>query len=70
MIVTECLTKKFGELTAVDSLTLHVNDGEVLGFLTGASRDKATPLPYIARSKKFVNSNVARYILSYRWLKK
>ncbi len=33
VIDTEDLTKKFGDLTAVDSLTLHVDDGEVLGFL-------------------------------------
>ena len=33
MIDTENLTKKFGNLTAVDGLTLHVNDGEVFGFL-------------------------------------
>ena len=33
MIETENLTKKFGELTAVNNLTLHVNDGEVFGFL-------------------------------------
>jgi ABC-2 type transport system ATP-binding protein len=33
MIETEGLTRKFGEVTAMDHLTLHVNDGEVFGFL-------------------------------------
>jgi len=33
LIDTENLTKKFGDLIAVDSITLHVNDGEVFGFL-------------------------------------
>ena len=33
LIDTDNLTKKFGDLTAVDNLTLHVNDGEVFGFL-------------------------------------
>jgi ABC-2 type transport system ATP-binding protein len=29
----ENLTKKFGNLTAVDGLTLQVDEGEVFGFL-------------------------------------
>ncbi len=33
MIDTQNLTRKFGDLTAVDSLTLHVDEGEVFGFL-------------------------------------
>ena len=42
MIDTENLTKKFGDLTAVDSLTLHVNDGEVFGFLGPNGAGKTT----------------------------
>ncbi|MGA2524681.1 MAG: ABC transporter ATP-binding protein, partial [Candidatus Bathyarchaeia archaeon] len=42
MIDTECLTKKFGDLTAVDNLTLHVNDGEVFGFLGPNGAGKTT----------------------------
>ncbi len=42
MIETEGLTKKFGDLTAVDSLTLHVNDGEVFGFLGPNGAGKTT----------------------------
>ncbi|HEV2118505.1 MAG TPA: multidrug ABC transporter ATP-binding protein, partial [Candidatus Bathyarchaeia archaeon] len=33
MIDTENLTKRFGSMTAVDSVTLHVDEGEVFGFL-------------------------------------
>jgi ABC-2 type transport system ATP-binding protein len=33
LIETENLTKKFGDLTAVDGVTLHVEEGEVFGFL-------------------------------------
>src|SRR5208337_3328275 len=42
MIETENLTKKFWNLTAVDSLTLHVNDGEVFGFLGPNGAGKTT----------------------------
>ena len=42
MIDTEGLTKKFGDLTAVDNLTLHVNDGEVFGFLGPNGAGKTT----------------------------
>ncbi|MGD0451715.1 MAG: ABC transporter ATP-binding protein [Candidatus Bathyarchaeia archaeon] len=42
MIDTEGLTKKFGDLTAVDNLDLHVNDGEVFGFLGPNGAGKTT----------------------------
>ena len=42
MIDTEGLTKKFGDLTAVDNLTLHVDDGEVFGFLGPNGAGKTT----------------------------
>ncbi len=44
MIDTENLTKKFGNLTAVESLTLHVNDGEVFGFLGPNGAGKTTTI--------------------------
>ena len=44
MIDTENLTKKFGDLTAVDSVTLHVNDGEVFGFLGPNGAGKTTTI--------------------------
>ena len=42
MIEAENLTKKFGNLTAVDNLTLHVNAGEVFGFLGPNGAGKTT----------------------------
>ena len=42
MIDTESLTKKFGDSTAVDSVTLHVDEGEVFGFLGPNGAGKTT----------------------------
>jgi ABC-2 type transport system ATP-binding protein len=42
MIETENLTRKFGALTAVDDLTLRVEDGEVFGFLGPNGAGKTT----------------------------
>ena len=42
MIETENLTRKFGDLTAVDNLTLSVNKGEVFGFLGPNGAGKTT----------------------------
>lgn len=42
MIDTENLTRKFGNLTAVDNLTIHVNEGEVFGFLGPNGAGKTT----------------------------
>jgi ABC-2 type transport system ATP-binding protein len=44
LIDTEGLTKKFGDLTAVDNLTLHVDDGEVFGFLGPNGAGKTTTI--------------------------
>jgi ABC-2 type transport system ATP-binding protein len=44
MIDTENLTRKFGNLTAVDNLTLHVNEGEVFGFLGPNAAGKTTTI--------------------------
>src|SRR5512135_2684616 len=44
MIDTEGLTKKFGTLTAVEDLTLHVDDGEVFGFLGPNGAGKTTTI--------------------------
>jgi ABC-2 type transport system ATP-binding protein len=44
MIDTEGLTKKFGELTAVDNLTFHVDDGEIFGFLGPNGAGKTTTI--------------------------
>ena len=44
MIDTENLTKKFGDLTAVDKLTLRVGEGEVFGFLGPNGAGKTTTI--------------------------
>jgi ABC-2 type transport system ATP-binding protein len=44
VIDTENLTKKFGDLTAVDNLSMHVNDGEVFGFLGPNGAGKTTTI--------------------------
>jgi ABC-2 type transport system ATP-binding protein len=42
LIETENLTRRFGELTAVDNLTLKVEEGEVFGFLGPNAAGKTT----------------------------
>jgi ABC-2 type transport system ATP-binding protein len=44
LIDTENLTRKFGDLTAVDSLNLHVEQGEVFGFLGPNGAGKTTTM--------------------------
>ena len=63
MIDTENLTKKFGELTAVDNLTLHVNDGEVFGFLgpNGAGKTTTVRMLCCLISKTSGEARIAGY---------
>lgn len=42
MIRTEGLTRRFGDMTAVDNLTLEVDEGEVFGFLGPNGAGKTT----------------------------
>jgi ABC-2 type transport system ATP-binding protein len=44
LIETESLTKRFGDLTAVDSLDLRVDEGEVFGFLGPNGAGKTTTI--------------------------
>lgn len=44
MIVTENLTKQFGETVAVDRLSLNIEDGEVFGFLGPNGAGKTTTI--------------------------
>jgi ABC-2 type transport system ATP-binding protein len=43
-IRTENLTKRFGDLTAVDALDLHVEEGEIFGFLGPNGAGKSTTI--------------------------
>jgi len=47
MIVTRGLTKKFGDLTAVDHLDLEVKHGEIYGFLGPNGAGKTTTIKMI-----------------------
>jgi len=44
MIVTEALTKKYGDITAIDTLDLKVNAGEIYGFLGPNGAGKTTTI--------------------------
>ena len=48
MIETENLMKKFGDLVAVDDLTLRVDEGEVFGFLGPNGAGKTTTIRMLA----------------------
>ncbi len=48
MIDAENLTRRFGDLTAVDNLTLHVNEGEIFGFLGPNGAGKTTTVRMLA----------------------
>jgi ABC-2 type transport system ATP-binding protein len=63
LIDTDGLTKKFGDLTAVDNLTLHVNDGEVFGFLgpNGAGKTTTVRMLCCLISKTSGNATVGGY---------
>jgi len=63
LIDTENLTKKFGDLTAVESLTLHVNDGEVFGFLgpNGAGKTTTVRMLCCLISKTSGNATLGGY---------
>jgi ABC-2 type transport system ATP-binding protein len=63
MIDTENLTKKFGDSTAVDSVTLHVDEGEVFGFLGPNGAGKTTTVRMLAClvSKSSGNATIGDY---------
>lgn len=48
IIETHGLTKRFGELTAVDDLSLKMEEGEVLGFLGPNGAGKTTTIRMLA----------------------
>jgi ABC-2 type transport system ATP-binding protein len=63
LIETENLTKKFGDLVAVDDVTLRVNDGEVFGFLgpNGAGKTTTVRMLCCLISKTSGNARVSGY---------
>jgi ABC-2 type transport system ATP-binding protein len=63
LIETENLTKKFGDLIAVDSVTLRVEEGEVLGFLgpNGAGKTTTVRMLCCLISKTSGTARIAGY---------
>jgi ABC-2 type transport system ATP-binding protein len=63
MIETENLTRKFGNLTAVDGLTFKVNEGEIFGFLgpNGAGKTTTVRMLSCLISKTSGSANVGGY---------
>jgi ABC-2 type transport system ATP-binding protein len=63
MIETESLTKKFGDLTAVDGITLKVEEGEVFGFLgpNGAGKTTTVRMLCCLISKTSGEASIAGY---------
>ena len=63
MIETENLTKKFGDLTAVDGVTLRVEEGEVFGFLgpNGAGKTTTVRMLCCLISKTSGEARIADY---------
>ena len=63
LIETENLTKKFGNLTAVDNVSLRVNDGEVFGFLgpNGAGKTTTVRMLCCLISKTSGNASIGGY---------
>jgi len=63
LIETENLTKKFGDLTAVDSVTLRVEEGEVFGFLgpNGAGKTTTVRMLCCLISKSSGNATIGDY---------
>jgi ABC-2 type transport system ATP-binding protein len=63
VIDAENLTKKFGSLTAVEDLTLHVDEGEVFGFLgpNGAGKTTTVRMLCCLISKSSGSARIAGY---------
>lgn len=53
MLRIENLTKKFGDKKAVDSLSLHIEPGEIYGFIGHNGAGKTTTIKSIVGSLKF-----------------
>jgi ABC-2 type transport system ATP-binding protein len=68
LIDIENLTKKFGDLTAVENLTLHVNDGEVFGFLgpNGAGKTTTVRMLCCLISKTSGTAKIGNYDIGNR----
>jgi ABC-2 type transport system ATP-binding protein len=66
MIDAENLTRKFGDLTVVDKLTFHIEEGEVFGFLGPNGAGKTTTMRMLSCliSKTSGEARIAGYDVS------
>ena len=66
LIDSENLTRKFGDLTAVDDLTFHIDEGEVFGFLGPNGAGKTTTMRILSCliSKTSGDVRIAGYDIS------
>lgn len=58
MLKIENLTKKYGEKKAVDNLTLHINAGEIYGFIGHNGAGKTTTLKAAVGILQFDEGNI------------
>ncbi len=58
MLKIENLTKKYGEKKAVDNLTLHINAGEIYGFIGHNGAGKTTTLKSAVGILQFDEGNI------------
>jgi len=68
LIDAQDLTKRFGNVTAVQNLTLHVNEGEVFGFLgqSGAGKNNTIRMLSCLISKTSGNATIDNYQIGNR----
>jgi ABC-type branched-subunit amino acid transport system ATPase component len=60
MIDAENLTSKFGDLTVVDKLTFHIEEGEVFGFLGPNGAGKTTTMMVIGSPEELEDSTLKK----------
>ena len=58
MLLIEHLTKKFGDVTAVDDLSLHIKAGEIYGFIGHNGAGKTTTLRSVAGIQQFDGGDI------------
>ena len=73
VVVIDNLTKKYGELTAVDSLSLSLSAGQILGFIGPNGAGKTTTIRMLlgqlkpnAGQLRILGLDVARQTLEVR----
>ena len=54
MLRIEHLTKKYGDKKAVDDLSLHIQKGEIYGFIGHNGAGKTTTLKTLTRAKSML----------------